>query len=295
MQGSRLKVIFYCFLVGATTVTLPVRGADNVIAPVQPLSTGEQPASSIPSREIELKFSQLGLIADVKVKDGDNVKKGQVLALQDTTVEQAALQREQYDLKSTVQKRAAEKQRDLSEVKWKRREALLNPANGETGGANKEEVEEARLQFEVDKLKVELAQEETEKKRLDIIKLQKQIDRMKIVAPYDGVIRKVENQVGSVSDPQKASIVFVVNDPVKVETKIPTHLAAGLKIGETLQVRYIDEKDYREAKIVYFDPVADAGVVGGMQLIHLEMPNPDGRRAGQEMAVKLPQNVAAAK
>jgi multidrug efflux pump subunit AcrA (membrane-fusion protein) len=295
MQGSGLKVICYSLLIGAITVTLPVRGADNVIAPVQPLSTGEQPASSIPSREIELKFAQLGLIADVKVKDGDVVKKGQVLALQDTTVEQAALQREQYDLKSTVQKRAAEKQRDLSEVKWKRREALATTPDGSPGSVNKEEVEEARLQYEVDKLKVELAQEETEKKRLDIIKLQKQIDRMKIVAPYDGVIRKVENQIGSVSDPQKASIVFVVNDPVKIETKIPSHLAAGLKIGQQLQVRYIDEKQLREAKIVYFDPVADASVVGGMQLVHLEMPNPDNRRAGQEMAVKLPQNVAEAK
>lgn len=293
MQGSRLKVIFYSLL--AFTVALPVRAADETIAPVQPLSTDEQPASSIPSQEIELKFAQLGLIADVKVKDGDVVKKGQVLALQDTTVEEAALAREQYDLKSTVQERAAEKQRDLSEIKWKRREALFAPANGEIGAGTKEEVEEARLQFEVDKLKVELAQEETEKKRLDIVKLQKQIDRMRIVAPYDGVIRKIENQVGSVSDPQKASIIFVVNDPIKIETKIPTHLAAGLKMGQQLQVRYTDESQAREAKIVYFDPVADASVVGGMQLIHLEMPNPDHRRTGQEMAVKLPQNVAEAK
>ena len=45
--------------------------------------------------------------------------------------------------------------------------------------------------------------------------------------------------------------------------------------------------------MTFFDPVADATT--GTQLVHLELANPEGRRAGQEMVVKLPQNVAVAK
>ena len=299
MRNSGLKLtlcgLLACAAVGASVYAAPDR-IERSRAAVQPLSVGELPATSIPSKEIDLAFSLLGLVADVKVKDGDVVKKGDVLAIQDTTVEQAALEREQYDLNSTVQKRAAEAQRELSKVKWERRQELYQPTNGDREGAgSKEEVEEARLQFEVDKLKVELADEETEKKRLDIVKLQRQIDRMKIVAPFDGAVRKVEVAVGEVSDPQKPSIVFVVNDPVKVEAKIPTRLAAGLKLGQTLQVRYVDEQKWRDAAIIYFDPVANAELVGGSQLIHLELANPEGRRSGQEMALKLPQDLATAK
>jgi hypothetical protein len=118
---------------------------------------------------------------------------------------------------------------------------------------------------------------------------------MQIKSPMNGEVRKVEAAVGEVSDPQKPSIIIVSNDPLKVEAKLPTLTANRLKLGQALQVRYRDEQQWREAKIIYFDPVADTSLVGGAQLIHLEMPNPDGRRAGQEVVVKLPQDVAAAK
>jgi RND family efflux transporter MFP subunit len=294
MRSSRLKLTL-CALVACAAIGTSALAAaeafDNRSRPaVQPMSADEVPASSIPSREIDLSFAQPGLISDVKVKDGDIVKKGTVLAQQDTSVEDAAIERERFLLKSNVQNRAATAQRDLANVKLKRAEKLFK---GEAGSAL--ELEEAQLEVTVANLKVELAGEETEAKRLDIRKLEKQIERMKIAAPYDGLVRKVEVALGEVSDPQKPSIVFVVNDPVKIETKVPTRIAATLKLGQTLPVRYIDEEKWRDAKIIYFDPVADATLVGGSQLIHLEMSNPEGRRSGQEMAVKLPQNVATAK
>jgi multidrug efflux pump subunit AcrA (membrane-fusion protein) len=118
---------------------------------------------------------------------------------------------------------------------------------------------------------------------------------MTLVSRFDGTIRKVDAAVGEVSDPQKPSITVVSNDPLWVETKLPISVTADLKMGQSLQVRYLGEDKWREAKIIFFDPIADATIEGGAQLVHLELPNPEGRRAGQSMAVKLPQNVAAAK
>ena len=94
------------------------------------------------------------------------------------------------------------------------------------------------------------------------------------------------------ADPQKPSIILVQNNPLKVKTMLPTAVTNGMKLGQTLQVRYRDEQEWHEAEIIYFDPVADAS--SGTQLIHLKMANPEGRRAGMDMAVKMPGNVAAA-
>lgn len=260
------------------------------------LAADEEQGTTIPSKEVELAFNTPGLIDEVKVKDGDLIKKGDLLATQDTAVEEAALAREEFLLKSNVQARAAEAQRDLAKVNLERAERLLKSGGAGFGGAGSQsEYDQAKVEHTIAILKVELAAEETEAKRLDLVKLRKQIERMRIVSPIDGYVRKVEAAEGEVSDPQKPSIIVVTNNPLKVETKIPTRIANTLKLGQTLQVRYVDEQKWREAKITYFDPVADPSIVGGgEQPIHLELANPENRRAGQQVAVKLPSNLAAA-
>ena len=293
MRSNGLKLTVFSLTVCAAVVATAWAQAQESERPAprttSRISAGEERASSVPSDERELGFSQMGLVSEVNVKDGDVIKKGQVLAKQDTTVEEAALAREEFLLKSGVQKLAAEAQLGLAEVKLARAEKLLK----HSGGAGSQlEYDEAELEVTVSKLKVELANEETESKRLEIVRLKKQIERMQMISEFDGEIRKVEVAVGEVADPQKPSIIAVSNQPLHVTTNIVTSIANTLKVGQTMQVRYLDEQTWREATIKSFDPVANA--TSGKQLIRLEMPNPEGRRSGQEMAVKLPTNVASA-
>lgn len=247
----------------------------------------EERGFTVPSQEVELMFAQPGLIGVVSVKDGQPIKKGDVLAAQDDAVEQAALAREEYLLNSTVQLQAAEENRNLAKVEMERQEKMLK---ADTTSAT--EYEKARVELIISKLKIDLANEETEAKRLEVAKIKAQMKRMQIFSPFNGEVRKVEAAVGEVADPQKPSIIIVKNDPLKVATKLPTTITNGMKLGESLQVRYAGEQEWRDAKIMYFDPVADAS--SGTQLIHLELPNPEGRRAGMEMVVKMPAKVAAA-
>ena len=155
------------------------------------LSSDETRGTTIPSKEVDLMFSMPGLIGEVNVKDGDVIKVGQVLAIQDTSVEQAALAREEYEFKSTVQQRAAVAQHELAAVQVKRQERMK--ANDVASAI---EYEEAKVELLIAELKIELANEDTEKKRLDIEKLKKQIERMQIISQIAGVVRKVEAAVG---------------------------------------------------------------------------------------------------
>src|SRR5439155_17864246 len=98
-------------------------------------------------------------------------------------------------------------------------------------------------------------------------------ERMRIVSEFDGVVRKIDAAPGEVADPQKPSMVVVINDPLFVEVNLPSRMTTGMKVGQSMQVRYLDEPTkWREAKVEFFDPVADASV--GRQLVRLTMPNP---------------------
>jgi len=300
MRINGLKLTFGSLLVCATLGATALSAAPETNDAAAPggtsdgryvmLPKGQLEASSMPSEERELAFPMPGLIEEVAVKDGDLIKKGQVLAKQDTQVEQAALAKEEFLLSSNVQKEAAVEQRNLAQVKFKRAERLLKDSNG---AGSQLEYDEAKLELTIAELKIKLADEETDSKRLEIVKLRKQIDRMTMVSKFDGQVRKVESEPGEVSDPQKPSLIVVKNDPLHVEVNIPTVVANAMKVGQTMHVRYVEENKWREAKIKNFDPVANATV--GETLVRLELPNPEKRRSGQQMAVKLPENVAAAK
>src|SRR5215217_2526084 len=105
------------------------------------LASNEERGFTVPTDEVELGFNIPGLVKEVMVKDGDVVKKGQLLAKQDTEVEEAELAKQAYLLKSNVQLRAAEAQRQLAEVKLKRAEKLMKE-----GAGSPLELEEAQLE-----------------------------------------------------------------------------------------------------------------------------------------------------
>lgn len=287
-NGLKLTVctIVACMLLASGGETVAQDAFEAPGRAANPGDDGER-GFTLPSEERELGFPQPGLISEVMVKDGQQIKTGDVLAIQDDAVEKAALAREEYLLNSNVQLRAAEANKNLAAVELKRQEQMFKQK-----ATSPTELEKAKVELVVAKLKIELANEETEAKRLDVAKIKAQMNRMKIVSPFDGEVRKVEAGVGEVADPQKPSILIVKNDPLKVQTKLPTAVTNAMKLGQTLQVRYPEEKEWRDAEIIYFDPVADAS--SGTQLIQLKLPNPEGRRAGMEMVVKLPDNLAAA-
>jgi hypothetical protein len=65
-----------------------------------------------------------------------------------------------------------------------------------------------------------------------------------------------------------------------------------LKMDQVLEVKYPQEKDWQKAKIIYFAPEADPG--GQTRMFRLELANANNVASGQQVSVKLPDNVAQA-
>jgi RND family efflux transporter MFP subunit len=255
-----------------------------------PARSAETGATAItqPSQRLKLSFVVPGIIKHVAVKEGDLVKVGEVLLSEDDRMEQKQLEALMLDAQSPNAIDAAKAEAAAKKVDYERVKRMH-----ETKVASDQELEASRLAWEIAEIKIKQAMMESQQKKLEAGKQQIKVELMKLVSPIDGVVEKLIVGLGEAVDPQKpeGACVVVKNDPLWVEIRdLSTAQVKQLKLGQMLPVRYDDEKEWQEAKIIYFSPVADAG--SDTQLVRLELPNPGNRASGMHMAVKLPQTVA---
>ena len=226
--------------------------------------------------------------------EGDPVKIGQVLLQQDDRIEQVALASAKRDAESD-----AEVKYEQADVAYKRtvydRKQMLYGEPGHPIALS--EVEQAKMDMELSKAQVDVAQLHHDQKGLDYEKQKDKVDLMQLRSPIDGVVQKINTHAGEMSDPQRqeGAIVVVKNDPLWVEMNVAADRAQKLSMGQELQVRYKappgePANPWMRGTISYFPPHADAA--SGTEMVRLTLPNPSGQRSGLAMEVRLPDNVA---
>ena len=264
-------------------------------APAVP--TGERSFTK-PSEEIDLAFSAPGLITAVNVKDNEPVKKGQVLAEQDVTVEKANKATYEIEANSTVEEEYAIADLEVKKVELKRKEKLFNDKKA----INQLEVDEARLNVKRAEASVKLAQQKRQTAAAQAAVEQAKIELKRIISPIDGMVKKLDTHPGEVASNQveRPAIQIVKNDPLWIDVNFPAGTAAKLKHGQTVQVRYRDpnpfvteQNKWMNADVLSLQPVVRSG--SQTRTVRLVMANPDDVPPGLEVDVRLPDpSVAAA-
>ena len=260
-------------------------------APAYGQSTGEirVEGKTVPSASRDLSLRVMDVVAKVFVKPGDAVKAGDPLIIEDSREEEVNLEilKLEANLIGDLIIQAANATLKNKEVELKRfQEIAANNAGA------KSELEKAQLDVELAGLDLKKATQDKEKKLLEVKLQEQRISRMQIHSPIDGFVQKIDVEEGEVIDPQRSAITVVRNDPLWIEARIPTRRALNLKLGQQLDVVYRGEPDARKAEIIYFDPVAIAGV--NFQIVRLSMPNPDNRPSGMVLDVVVPAEAGAA-
>jgi len=243
------------------------------------------PAVSKPSQKRELTLTIRGTISQVPVKEGDKVKEGQLLLAEDDRVEQKELERLQIEAQSQIAVKAAE-----AELKVKQAELANYEEMYKNHASNEIELRKAQAEAEVASLQVEKARQDLEIRKKEAEKQAVVLDLMRRVSPIDGVVAKLEIGVGEVVDPTKPVCTVVQNDPLWVESYVPIGVAAQLKVGQKMQVRYPEQEQWLTGEVNFLSPVADDR--SGTRLIRLRLPNPELRESGLNMLLRLPAQVA---
>jgi RND family efflux transporter MFP subunit len=283
MNGSHMRDIW--LRSGALMVLVALGLAAAPSAAQAQSSPGVVPGVTKPYAHARPGVNQFGTVLELPVKEGQEVKKGDVLLRQDDRQELAELKSLQLEASSTARVDAAAADLKIQQNKLDNLLALQK-----NNSANPVEIADQQSKVIYGKAQLEIAKIELEKAKVAAQKQQFKVDQMTVKSAYDGRIEQIDVEIGDVTDPQKPVMTIAQNDPLKVEFFLQTEQAKRLHLGEDLQVRYSDEEKWMPAKVTYKAPIADAA--SDTQKIGLEMKNVDGRESGMQVMVKLPDDVA---
>ncbi len=243
-----------------------------------------------PWKKSKVAFAGIGVVSQIPVKEGDTITEHQLLMSQLDSIEQKELELLQLQAASTAKIKAADFDLSVKTSAFHRKEQQFK-----LNAATQQELEEAEGSMKEAEQNLTAAKEEKQQAGKKAEEQQAKIDQMKLLAPFAGQVQKITANLGEASGPQSqdGAITIVDNSTLWIDCpELPTAETNQLKVGQELQVKYGQDKDWQKAKIIYFAPEADAG--GQTRMFRLEMTNPNNVASGQQVTVKLPDNIAQA-
>ncbi len=226
---------------------LPVSASLLVAAPLEGLV--------LPWRQVEVSAPVSCRIVEMKVKEGDQVKAGQALAVLDGRLE---------------------------ELEMQRAKALLERSEFEAKGAKRlyenriipeSKALETRIDLELARLRYETAVE--------------QVRLRTILAPLDGVVVLRSHDVGETVSTTQPLFRILDLSRVRVQVAVAPKLLSQLPVGRKVGIHFHQalDPDTADGEVSLVDPCADAS---GQVRIQVTVPNPEGRiRSGLRAEVTL--------
>ena len=262
---SRLACIFV-----AIAFASPMLGADVP-------TDGWIDAITRPSQDVTLSFVRPGRVVEIKVKEGDHVEKGQLLAQQDDSEESKAL---------ALYKSKAEDMTQVEAQKIIEQQSANDATNlKKSGAASTYEKEHAILQEKVDAAKIEIALKQHEQDVDQYEQNQAVVEKTKLYAPFSGTVEELLLHQGESVDSQNMKVMRLVDvDPMWMDVPVPYSQGAQLKEGDPAQVK-LSNNQVTTGKVIHVASVAESG--SDTLRVRVEVPNPDHRKLGEKVSVSF--------
>lgn len=255
-----------------------------LILSVRPMLAGGEPLDCVinPNSTVELGSFQDGVLAEVLVKRGDRVSRGQPLARLDNEIEKMNARLARVRAESDIDLRSARLQEKYKAREQKRLESLRESQSVSTSSYEQAEIEHNMAQMSVESATLENSIAEAEYERAEA-----QLRRRTIKSPVDGVVVDVVMSPGEYVHEQSTLMHIAAIDPLYVEVYLPVSSYGEVSEGMSAVVRPEQPigGEYT-ATIAVIDQVFDASsrTFG----VRLELPNPDfGLPAGVRCTVEF--------
>ena len=210
-----------------------------------------------------------GIIQAITVDRGDVVKRGDVLAILESTVEMADVELARLRATNGVKIEASKARLAFEQNKLDRTEQLH--IDGVVPRAILDEAKTARMLAEIEVRSTEV---DMRLARLDLSQAQVVLDRRTIHSPVDGVVVERTMAPGEYAYDQSPLMTVAEIDPLNVEVYVPIEHYQSITLGMTAEVMPDQPVggSYM-AKVSVVDKVFDAA--SGTFGVRLELANPD--------------------
>ncbi len=242
-----------------------------------------------PVEEVELAFSEAGVIAEIPVEEGDVVEKGQVLARLDNRILEVGLKIARVRAKSGAGQKSARAQLGTKQRRLKELERI-----SKGGGVNTDELSTAGAEVEIAEAKLMEADVQAKENQLKVEQIQAQIERRTLSSPIDGIVEKTFRDeaaaVGGGADP----VMTVVRlNQLALVVYVDAAMGAHLEVGQKARVTPLSGGDEGTAVVAFVSPVTDPS--SGTTRIRLLLDNRAGKhRSGRKYRVAFAEGEEAA-
>jgi RND family efflux transporter MFP subunit len=244
-------------------------------------STGGIPAITTPSADVTLSFLQPGQIDIIQAKEGQLVKKGDLILSQYDLAEQAQLAQIEAESQDVTKIKAAEatlaqKKMDLKKLEWA----------SSRGAATELEVEHSKLDVTIAEFSLGLATLEHEQALRKYEEAKIRVENMRLRSPVDGYVEKLQVEKGESVQSLEGVVRIVKTDPLWIDVPVPLAVANGLSIHANALVIFPDPNAMElSGKVVFIAHAADAA--SNTLRVKVEVSNEVGRPSGEHILVSF--------
>jgi len=241
----------------------------NVPDPVEAVGTLRAAETS------QLAAQMMGNIVEIRVREGDHVQRGQVLAAIDDAQPRAALDRATAaDLAAQQEISASESDFTLAEATFRRYQTLFDRKS-----VSPQEFDEIKARYQAAQARCEMARAGQAQAKAALQQAHTSLGYTHIVAPFDGLVTEKKADVGTLASPGLP--IFTIEDlrRYRLEAAVNETDLRYVRQGEQVSVS-IDALGDRELKGKVIEIVPAADPASRSFLVKIELPSDPALRSG---------------
>ncbi|GAA4451164.1 efflux RND transporter periplasmic adaptor subunit [Novipirellula rosea] len=220
-----------------------------------------------PYKRVDVPAAEIGILAEIRVTEGDEVYPTQLLAQLDDSVLKASLEVAKSAKDATGSRLGA-----TLELESRQKQLASYKELRERGNASVRELDRSETEYQQAKSRLQSINEELEVRRLEYERVKAQIKQRRIESPISGVVVEIRKDQGEFVSPTDPVVMQIVQlDNLKAVFSVPLDAAAQMAVDQQVTLLVGHNAVPTAAVIEYVSPVADAE--SGSVRIKIRIPN----------------------
>ena len=218
--------------------------------------------------DLGLGLSVAGRIAEVKVREGQVVRPGDVLMRLDQSAEQLDVERRRVQWQGTAEVTLAQARRTTAEAQL----GAARRVYKESQGISREELDNRELVMTNAVSEVERLKTSKEMERLDYLTAKENLDRRTLHAPSPGIVTRLVKLHGESVQAHETALRLCDLSSIQFVVNVPSQASERLKQGTTVSLQVGQPPVPTRGRLTFVSPVVDAA--SGLREVKIDLIQP---------------------
>lgn len=237
-----------------------------------------------PEQELNLSIGQGGVVSQIRVKPGQQVKNNEVLLVLDDRMQSLEVNRRKVIVEDRSELEATIDRARVLKTMYDDAKKVYEA----TKSVSRDELARLEVEYSAARARVEQLQAQKRREQVEYQSAVQEQNMRRLIAPVSGVVTRVDSKVGEWAKPGDTMIGLVNTASCYLKVNVPMSYVQGVKAGATMPIRIESQSgpNVVQAKVSFVSAVADPA--SGLVEMRLAFANPDQRvRPGVKGLISL--------